>query len=384
MRALTALLLYALTPATTSQPIVGGEVVTAGAWPEVAALVYEGGVVGCTGVLVQREWVLTARHCVSQGRLTEVALDTVELEAPGERLGVAAVWAAPEGLDAALVLLEKPAAAWPRRWAVGCAAGEVRDGARATIVGWGATDAEGTQWSTRLRGAEVSVVDASCAQEASGCLSGKELLAGGEGADTCRGDSGGPLSVHTPWGPLLAGLTSRGVQGSEAPCGQGGIYVRLDALRPWVEAMTGRAPREPTCGLNHAPRASAPMLEVVEGEAGQARVAVEDEDAGDWHRFEVLGPGSHGEAWVEEDGTVHYQARGGFTGEDVVRVRVTDDGEPALSTEVAVPVTVRSPGEPGEEPEGGCSAAGGSGRLELLGLLGLWVLTRRKHPQARS
>lgn len=384
MGALTLLLLAALAPATVSQPIVGGEAVLPGDWPDVAAVVYEGGVVGCTGVLVHHELVLTARHCVFQGRITEVALETVDLAAPGERLEVAALWAAPEGLDAAVLLLARPAASPPRRLAVGCALDALRDGARATIAGWGATDAGATQWGTRLRSAEVPITDAACTHPEVGCLSGRELVAGGEGPDSCQGDSGGPLYLHTPWGPLLAGLTSRGVRGSEDTCGQGGIYVRLDALRPWVEATTGRPLRQASCGPNHAPLVSAPPLEVDEGSGGQVRLTVSDEDMGDLHRFELVEPPAHGEARVEADGTLHYQPRGGFTGEDRVGVRVTDDGVPALSTRVEILLSVLPVSAlPPQEPEPGCSASGG-GPLASLALLALLRAWRRSTQPARG
>jgi len=199
----------------------------------------------------------------------------------------------------------------------------------------------------------VPITDAACTRPEVGCRSGSELVAGGEGPDSCRGDSGGPLYLHTPWGPLLAGLTSRGVSGDEGSCGQ--------------------------CGPNHAPTVSVPPLEVGAGSRGQVRLAVLDEDVGDLHRFELAGPPAHGEAWVEADGTLHYLPRDGFTGEDRVGVRVTDDGVPALSTRVELLLSVRpASAPPPREPEPGCSAAGGGPRVSLA-LLALLAASARAY-----
>jgi secreted trypsin-like serine protease len=59
----------------------------------------------------------------------------------------------------------------------------------------------------------------------------KEFQAGGSGFDSCQGDSGGPAYVLGPDGTfLLAGVTSRGGR-----CSTGGIYVRVDAYKDWIE-----------------------------------------------------------------------------------------------------------------------------------------------------
>lgn len=71
-----------------------------------------------------------------------------------------------------------------------------------------------------------------------GCLTGTEwVVAGQQGFDTCQGDSGGALITQQPDGPALAAIVSRGVQNSRRPCGGGGVYVRLDALEPWLRPL---------------------------------------------------------------------------------------------------------------------------------------------------
>jgi secreted trypsin-like serine protease len=79
-----------------------------------------------------------------------------------------------------------------------------------------------------------------------GCHLGKEFAAGGQGIDTCNGDSGGPVFAREKDGKwVLVGTTSRATRvqtidgnaviGNEplSPCGDGGIYT-LCWKHPWL------------------------------------------------------------------------------------------------------------------------------------------------------
>ena len=60
--------------------------------------------------------------------------------------------------------------------------------------------------------------------------------------DTCKGDSGGPFFVQDAKGRwLLAGVTSRGTDLATSMCGDGGIYVRVDAYAKWIAGALKQA-----------------------------------------------------------------------------------------------------------------------------------------------
>lgn len=226
------------------QALLGGESVARGHWPEVAAVVYQGGVVACSGVLIDDDLVLTAAHCLERGKVTHVALDAAQLEDPGELKEVIYAWALPEPTDAAVLMLATPSQVSPRPLIDAPQAQQLVPQDQLIALGYGAMDQDAQQWSPTLRQATLSLRASSCDDAAMGCTSAPEFIAGGveDGADTCLGDSGGPLLAQLePRGPyVIAGLTVRGLLGGDHLCGQGGIYLRAEALREPIEAHFDR------------------------------------------------------------------------------------------------------------------------------------------------
>ncbi len=273
-------------------PIVGGAPVVDGSWPD-AAIVYAGETPVCSGVLVAPDLVLTAGHCASSDG---VAVGTADA-ASAQRVAVAEVVTPVDAwltYDVAALILAAPVTTAPRPLAVDCAVDAYVDGATVTLAGFGAHDADGEVQDWVLRAAETTLVDADCDDVALGCrasvMPGGELIAGGEGVDSCNGDSGGPLYLEVDGATLLAGTTSRAVTGADVTCGGGGIYVRADAIIDWLELATGRLVERPDCGaFNHPPR---PTVEVGgpvwPGEARVLGLAANDPDLGDSHRWALV------------------------------------------------------------------------------------------------
>lgn len=235
-----------------TSPIVGGDDAPVGKWPDTVAVLAASG--SCTGTLVAPDVVLTAGHCADLEPTTVVA-DTIDYTAGGTRVAVERTEAHPRWestYDVAVVMLAKPITnVAPRALGTGCTFEEFAADTLVHIVGFGATTMDGTGRNTVLKEAITGVIDPTCAS-GNGCnpsvAPGGEFIAGGTGtADSCFGDSGGPVYLETDRGPIVVGAVSRGVDNSATPCGGGGIYVRTDKIVKWVEETAGRAVTKDGC-----------------------------------------------------------------------------------------------------------------------------------------
>lgn len=239
-------------PDPTGSGVVGGAPTTAAAWPGVAA-VYIDREVACTGVLVAPAAVLTAGHC-AEG-ITGVSLDASDIGGLRQQFTAKKVVAYPRWLqtyDVALVILDRPATVAPAPLAQGCVLDNwLVDGAVVDVVGYGAVDKWAEDYVDALQHGATEVVDPDCDDERLGCnpaiSPAGELAAGGNGVDSCEGDSGGPLYLRTPQGLYVVGITSRAFDTARFPCSEGGIYVRPDALVDWIEQTVGVDLAVPEC-----------------------------------------------------------------------------------------------------------------------------------------
>jgi secreted trypsin-like serine protease len=120
------------------------------------------------------------------------------------------------------------------------------------VVGFGTTDVHATQGFGVKRKTDVPIVSQGCRGTVNGksdatvygCHRDREIVAGKPLFlhDTCKGDSGGPFFVQDKKGKwLLAGVTSRGTDIALTMCGDGGLYVRVDAYAEWIAAALKQA-----------------------------------------------------------------------------------------------------------------------------------------------
>ncbi len=107
------------------------------------------------------------------------------------------------------------------------------------IAGYGITNRAGTGDNTHLYLAEVPFIS----------RTDYEVTAGDPGgADTCYGDSGGPLTVDTADGARLVGATSRGA-GPARACDSGTVFTLVPAYAAKIAQATGVDPTGPSSRL---------------------------------------------------------------------------------------------------------------------------------------
>jgi secreted trypsin-like serine protease len=236
-----------------STHVIGGSAVPAGKWPDAVAVVGAQG--SCTGTLIAPDIVLTAGHCADAG-LTQVIANTTNYNgAGGVRSQIASITAYPNWettFDIAVIKLTTPiTTVTPRPVGASCTFQGFSSNMMVHLVGFGLTDTAGQGNNTELREATAPVTDPTCAGTAAGCSTGAapagEFIAGGNGTDSCFGDSGGPVYLDTPRGTMVIAAVSRGLDNSATPCGGGGIYVRTDKVLQWIEQTAGKPVSKDSC-----------------------------------------------------------------------------------------------------------------------------------------
>ena len=210
----------------------------------------------CTGTLIAPRVVVSAAHCVRCASFVFFGND-VRPVPPGDTSHPSVVAVEDRvrhpdyhggANDLLVLILAKPVNVEPRRLA---ATAQIDDAPEARVMGFGWIDErERKKNPGEKRFVDLPIASPSCRgslggvadEDAYGCAPGLELVAKRNGRvlkDTCKGDSGGPLYIEEGGEWLLAAATSRATKGTARLCGDGGIYTRLDAYRPWIESTAG-------------------------------------------------------------------------------------------------------------------------------------------------
>ncbi len=240
--------------------VVGGTTAPLGKWPDAVAVLGPNG--SCTGTLVAPDVVVTAGHC-SEIHPSQVIANTVDFTQGGTHVGVKSTTAYPDwqhSYDISVVVLAQPITnITPRQLGTSCTFDHFMAAMDVHLVGFGLTAADGTGNNTHLNEAMAPVIDPTC-MGPYGCnksvAPGGEFVAGGDGTDSCFGDSGGPVYLDTPRGVIAIGAVSRGVNAAAMPCGSGGIYVRTDKVIDWIEQTAGHEIAKDDCTPDATARTS--------------------------------------------------------------------------------------------------------------------------------
>ncbi|XP_027716781.1 kallikrein-7 [Vombatus ursinus] len=218
--------------------IINGEECSRGSHPWQVAL-FNGNQLHCGGVLVARNWVLTAAHCMMNSYNVHLGKHNLKDRERGSQVIQATrSYRHPQYStvthvnDLMLIKLQRAATLGTNIKPVTLPSKCASPGTSCTVSGWGTTTSPDATYPEELQCTNVSLISTSdCKKVYKDLLKESMLCAGIPDSKTnaCNGDSGGPLVCDG----VLQGLVSWGT----FPCGQPndpGVYTEVCKFIPWI------------------------------------------------------------------------------------------------------------------------------------------------------
>jgi len=253
--ALGSLALASSQSMAVEQRIIGGADATSGTYPWMVSLQSKDGSHFCGASLLDKQWVLTAAHCVEResadGMQVVVAdYNTQQADVGEMKVNVEAIYIHQEyGTDHDIAVLKL--ATEVDKTLVNAASNTFIDGLAAatplTVIGWGNTSTTGEEFPEILQQVEVPLFDhescktayAGVGQTVTGNMICAGLAAGGK--DSCQGDSGGPLVIESAGSWVQVGVVSFGEGCAQANFP--GVYTRVGNYVDWIaQVKNGEVP----------------------------------------------------------------------------------------------------------------------------------------------
>lgn len=226
--------------------IIGGTDATSGTYPWVVSLQSKEGSHFCGASLIDKQWVLTAAHCVEEESAAGIQVVAAEYNTKKEdaaevKAGVEAIYIHQQyGDDNDIALLKLTSEIDKIR--VTAASNTFTDAlskkAPLTVIGWGNTSTTGEIFPDILQQVQVPLFDhASCKTAYAGIgqtVTNNMICAGlaAGGKDSCQGDSGGPLVVESSGSWVQVGVVSFGEGCAQANFP--GVYTRVGNYIDWM------------------------------------------------------------------------------------------------------------------------------------------------------
>nr|ACO10196.1 Chymotrypsin-C precursor [Caligus rogercresseyi] len=239
--------------------VIGGQEASPNQFPWTVALTihFMRGNGTCTGSIINKQWILTAGHCVGDSQKIEVYVGSHDYELEDEPHRQYFVteesylhpnYDYTEVDDIALVKLQEEIEfndyVRPACFPTYSDVGKTFSDERVTVIGWGRIKGEPDPISvTALQYAEdIKVIDNKACKDVYGSIVTERLICidSSEGRGVCSGDSGGPLNYEMEPGKYMqigvADFVSTLSCIDKRPEG----YARLTEYLEWIEKMTGR------------------------------------------------------------------------------------------------------------------------------------------------